>query len=623
MPSSSSSEQADRSIAPPFEPAGEQHKHDALRSAASGRSSLGLRVWIGFSVILLSAAALAALRARPSYSLTTFGDLTQLLLVILACGIMAANAFASRGPVRVFWVLLSLAFAFWISSLSMWVYFEVGLHRSVPDIPASDVLVYLKIVPMIAAIGVAPHLDHTRRPRALGYLDLVLLLVYWLYIYVFWVLCYRIAFVDLAIYNFHFDVIDALGNQLLLTFIGYTALRASGPWRTLYLHFFGATALYALSSVLSNVAIDYSTYYTGSLYDLPSVAGLAWFVALGIAAWNFSHVKSPASDPLAEQGQGSSRKVVFWPARLAMFATLSTPLIGVILMFSKENLDALHRFRILTTLFTMLTMTLLLFFKQDLLDVGLTKLLDEVSRAYADLGRFKDRLIQSEKLASLGKLVANVARELEKAMSVIPTYTARIQSTDPSDQGVRNLTTKIDQYAQRTSLLVHKMLGFARETPLESASVDVGPLIDSALKLSRVSRHAHIRVVAREEESALAVKGDASQLLQVFLHIIRNALDAMEGGTPGILTITTRGKNEQVEIEFADTGPGLREPQRVFDPFYTTKPVGKGTGLGLSTCYGIIHQHGGEILCGNRPEGGAVFTLVLPAVSKASEVILA
>lgn len=584
---------------------------------------MALRVWIGFSVILVAAAAFAALRCRPSYGLTTFGDLTQILLVMLASGIMAANAFANRGPVRVFWVLMSLAFAIWISSLSMWVYFEVGLHRSVPDIPAGDVLVYLKIVPMIAAIGVSPHLDHTRRPRALGYLDLILLLVYWLYIYVFWVLCYRIAFVDQALYNFHFDVIDALGNQIILVFLGYTAVRTSGPWRTLYLHFFGATALYSLSSVLSNVAIDYNTYYTGSLYDLPSVAALAWFVALGIAGWNFSHVRSAATDSLAEQGQSSSRRVVFWPARLAMFATLSTPLIGAILMFSKENLDALHRFRILTTLFTMLFMTLLLFLKQDLLDVGLTKSLDEVSHAYADLGRFRDRLIQSEKLASLGKLVASVARELDKAMTVIPTYTARIQSTDASDHGVSNLTAKIDQYAQRTSLLVQKMLGFARETPLESGPVDVGPLIDSALKLSRVSRHSHIKVENHEEENALAVKGDASQLLQVFVHIIGNALDAMEGPTPGILSITARAKNQQVEIEFTDTGPGLREPQRVFDPFYTTKPVGKGSGLGLSTCYGIIHQHSGEILCGNRPGGGAVFTVILPAVSKAAEVILA
>jgi len=108
--------------------------------------------------------------------------------------------------------------------------------------------------------------------------------------------------------------------------------------------------------------------------------------------------------------------------------------------------------------------------------------------------------------------------------------------------------------------------------------------------------------------------------LQVFLHIIANALDAMEDSTAGVLSITAHLEGEKVEIEFADTGAGLKDPERVFDPFYTTKPVGKGTGLGLSTCYGIIHQHGGEILCRNRSGGGAVFTVILPAVAKNAEV---
>jgi signal transduction histidine kinase len=109
------------------------------------------------------------------------------------------------------------------------------------------------------------------------------------------------------------------------------------------------------------------------------------------------------------------------------------------------------------------------------------------------------------------------------------------------------------------------------------------------------------------------VEGDANQLIQVFLHIIANAIDAMEGTEAGSLTITIRADQEQVEIGFVDTGSGLKDPRRVFEPFYTTKAVGKGVGLGLSTCYGIARQHGGEIDCQNRPEGGAVFRLVLPA----------
>jgi signal transduction histidine kinase len=616
----SPSTEAQLSIASSFEATKGASASDTFPTAAPRKNSfLGLQLWFAFSILLIGIAALAARTSRPSYALTAFGDLTQLFLVGSAAGVMFANGLASRGRVRVFWLFMSLGFAIWFSSLSMWAYFEVWLRQPVPDLPAGDVLLYLKIVPMISAIVVAPHLEDSSRPRMLGYLDLFLLVAYWLYIYVFWVLCYRIAVNDQGLYNFHFNVIDAIGNQIFLVVLGLNALRTRGPWRILYMHYFGAAALYTVASMLSNVAIDLNKYYTGSVYDLPLIAALAWFAFLGFAGWKlFPAVPAPAPTP-AEPASIASRKIVFWPGRLAMCATLSTPVIGAYLLFSKEKLGAIHHFRILTTLFTMLFMLILLFLKQDLLHVDLMRSLVEVSRAYADLGRFKDRLIQSEKLASLGKLVADVAHEIEKATAVILDFSAGITSMPNADEGARNMVGKIDQNASRTGLLVQKMLGFARETPLENAPVAVAPLLDSALKLSRVSRRTNISVDLKDLGDSPEVTGDANQLLQVFLHIIANALDAMEDAASGVLSITTRANEIKVEIEFADSGVGLRDPERVFDPFYTTKPVGKGMGLGLSTCYGIVHQHGGEILCRNRPAGGAAFTVILPAAREGAE----
>jgi two-component system NtrC family sensor kinase len=108
------------------------------------------------------------------------------------------------------------------------------------------------------------------------------------------------------------------------------------------------------------------------------------------------------------------------------------------------------------------------------------------------------------------------------------------------------------------------------------------------------------------------ILGDSNQLLQVSLHIINNALNAMSpaGGT---FCVSSKSQEASVILEFSDTGPGMQEPARVFDPFYTTRPVGQGTGLGLSACYGIIEEHRGKILCENRPEGGAIFRIELPA----------
>ena len=107
---------------------------------------------------------------------------------------------------------------------------------------------------------------------------------------------------------------------------------------------------------------------------------------------------------------------------------------------------------------------------------------------------------------------------------------------------------------------------------------------------------------------------DAHQIEQVFLNIINNAVDAMlEHARGGTLSVKCCSRDRHVCIEFHDSGPGIREPKKVFDPFYTTKGVGKGTGLGLSICYGIVKEHGGDIVALNHPEGGALFRVVLPA----------
>jgi two-component system NtrC family sensor kinase len=115
------------------------------------------------------------------------------------------------------------------------------------------------------------------------------------------------------------------------------------------------------------------------------------------------------------------------------------------------------------------------------------------------------------------------------------------------------------------------------------------------------------------------VLGDSNQLLQVCLHITNNALHALteQGGT---LTVSARLEHASIVVEFADNGPGMQQPERVFDPFYTTRKVGQGPGLGLSVCYGIIQEHNGKITCQNRLEGGAVFRIELPAVLDGAQV---
>jgi two-component system NtrC family sensor kinase len=200
-------------------------------------------------------------------------------------------------------------------------------------------------------------------------------------------------------------------------------------------------------------------------------------------------------------------------------------------------------------------------------------------------------------------------------MNLIREQASRITSRSHGESRSRTLAGKIGQYAERTDALVEDMQRFAQETPLQLAPVEVKPLLESALHLSRVDKLHNLRVHLEAETACPPVLADSSQLLHVFLQIISNAMDALEEIGGGELSISISPCEPQVCIQFSDTGPGIRHPEHAFEPFFTTKPVGKGTGLGLSTCYGIIRQHDGDITCGNRLEGGAYFTIFLPTAT--------
>jgi len=163
---------------------------------------------------------------------------------------------------------------------------------------------------------------------------------------------------------------------------------------------------------------------------------------------------------------------------------------------------------------------------------------------------------------------------------------------------------------------VNNLLSFARQSPSEQrSSLDINTIVNTSAQFRRFDlRGQNIRIDVQTASGIPEVRADLNQLLQVFTNIINNAVYAMQESGGGVLTVRTLFENGNVVILFSDTGPGMRDPQLVFDPFYTTKPVGKGTGLGLSICYGVIRDQGGHISCCNRSEGGAMFRIELPAV---------
>jgi two-component system NtrC family sensor kinase len=184
---------------------------------------------------------------------------------------------------------------------------------------------------------------------------------------------------------------------------------------------------------------------------------------------------------------------------------------------------------------------------------------------------------------------------------------------------------KIGQQARRTRELVGDLLSFAQQTPGEKSPVELKPLLQRAVQMEgfklenkrislTVESSSNSGSSSNSKDPLPRVLGNSNQLLQAFLQIVENAVDALQETGGGRLQVCLWREGNEVVVQFADNGPGLRDPERVFDPFYTTKQVGKGTGLGLSATYGVIQDHKGQITCYNRPEGGAVFEIRLPVL---------
>jgi two-component system NtrC family sensor kinase len=232
--------------------------------------------------------------------------------------------------------------------------------------------------------------------------------------------------------------------------------------------------------------------------------------------------------------------------------------------------------------------------------------------------------MQAEKLASIGKLVSGAAHELNNPLAAILGYSELISEDREVPELPRGFAEKITHQARRVKSLVEGLLSFARQTPPAKRLTDINAVVTSACQLRMATLPAKISVVRNLQPEPPLMMGDDSHLLQVVLHVLNNAVDSLEEVGGGEVAVSTRTESEQVIIEITDNGTGIAEPSRVFDPFYTTKPLGQGSGLGLSACYGIIQEHQGKIECFNLRPRGAMFRITLKAVKQpATETVAA
>jgi signal transduction histidine kinase len=223
------------------------------------------------------------------------------------------------------------------------------------------------------------------------------------------------------------------------------------------------------------------------------------------------------------------------------------------------------------------------------------------------------QIVHQEKMAALGQMAAGVAHEIGNPLSALSSSVRSLEKDLRDNHGDGKKITPMKEQIDRISKIVREMTDFSRPASYQRSLTDGNQVIQSALGISSYDRRLKgIHVITRLDKEIPALKVDGDQLMQVFLNIIFNAADAMDG--EGTLTVTSYLQNGSVIVRFEDTGPGIPNQllSRVFEPFFTTKEVREGTGLGLSVSYGIVQGMGGEIRASNGKEGGAVFRVEIP-----------
>jgi two-component system, NtrC family, sensor kinase len=256
------------------------------------------------------------------------------------------------------------------------------------------------------------------------------------------------------------------------------------------------------------------------------------------------------------------------------------------------------------------------------------RMVNRIARLNREKEMMNQQVIETGKLASVGELAAGIAHEINNPVAIMVEEAGWIH--DLLSEGIDNKDNfeefkralqQIETQGRRCKEITHKLLSFARKTDSRIQTVQLNDLILEMVDLlSQKARYANVETHLQLQPELPTIQASATEMQQVLMNILHNAMDAMEK-TGGSITITSHATAGQMRVSIQDTGPGIPASnlERLFDPFFTTKPVGKGTGLGLSICYGIINKMGGRIDVESQVGKGTNFHVVLPLNAQAAK----
>lgn len=564
--------------------------------------------WKSLLISLALGQVAVSLLIPRSPTLTIVSDLIQGALLLIATAAFLPRAARSRSTTfhaRLFWILMTAGMVLWLAYQAMWNYFEVIQLQDVPDPFMGDVVLFLHLVPMIAALAVLPHLQGDERDERIRMLDFSLLLTWWIFIYVYLVIPWQTVQIDEPTYSANFNFAYLTEKLVLLLGLAVLAYCSEGGWRQLYGQLLGGSALYASSSYVANWAIGHKSYYSGSIYDIPLSVSIAWIAAVPALADNYDLTESKSAKPI----------LGIWITRLSMLALLSLPWVALYSEFDSAQPHPVKRFRTIVSLVTLVVMGIMVFWRQRLLGAELSSVLDQSRRSFEDLKALQERLIQSEKLASLGQLVGGAAHEINNPLTAMLGYSDLLTASNlPPEE--RQQAHMISEQVRRTKALVSSLLTFVRPTPPKLGMVDVNSVLRTGLRLLPSQLEEHGVEVRHELASSLPpVLADSNQLLHVCLHLAGQIAAQLDSGTNSDLCVRTCQVGNTLLVDFFAEAPFLGSPS--FDLVLASEGEHRASTLSLNACCRIIEEHGGRLL---RPSNLTIpaFRLELTIASNSS-----
>jgi diguanylate cyclase (GGDEF)-like protein len=313
--------------------------------------------------LLMAVLALACAVLPRGLAQVAISDIVGGLLMLGALLAFASLAKASKGRMRWFWMLQAAGWGLWFCDQIVWITYDLVLQKKVPAMHPADALLFLAGAPMIAGLLLRPHRQPSERSARLGMLDFLLLLLWWLYLYVAFVVCWQYPSPNESAYSRNFDVLSAAETILFAGILLLFWRESSGRWRRFYACFCGAVIFNGLAFYDINFALERGVYYSGSWYDIPYCASFALFIAVALSGGGLL----PTPETAADESYGS------WMASLAMLAVLSLPIIALYALLDSRLPREASSFRVLVTLATMFLMAFLLFIQHRRLNTELRR----------------------------------------------------------------------------------------------------------------------------------------------------------------------------------------------------------------------------------------------------------